>query len=111
MTKTLKQAALLPCFAAVLLVLPDAIGAAVLMPQQQLLTELVQDIAALRSGEYGFWTCHGLDAQHGGFHGTVSRDGTPIKPDAKGLVQQTRHIWLVTPCALVCACHLKWKAH
>lgn len=40
-----------------------------------------------------FWIARGPDPEHGGFHGTLNRQGKPIAPYEKGLVQQARHLW------------------
>lgn len=55
--------------------------------------DLRGQINGLASTTFGFWQRHGLDTQHGGFHGTLGRDGTPLKPTKKGLVQTARHLW------------------
>jgi mannobiose 2-epimerase len=55
--------------------------------------DLLKQIDGLTSSTFGFWQRHGLDAEYGGFHGTLSRDGTPIRPTKKGLVQTARHLW------------------
>ncbi len=40
-----------------------------------------------------FWLRYGPDRVHGGFHGTLDRDGSPVEPSDKGLIQQARHLW------------------
>jgi cellobiose epimerase len=40
-----------------------------------------------------FWKKNGPDPVHGGFHGFNDRQGRPKEDAAKGLVQQTRHLW------------------
>jgi cellobiose epimerase len=40
-----------------------------------------------------FWRVHGPDRVHGGFLGTLDRDGRRMWPFEKGLVQQARHLW------------------
>lgn len=57
---------------------------------------LLEDLDFLRVNVLSFWARHGLDNEYGGIHGTLDRAGRPISPTAKGLIQQTRHIW----CAL-----------
>jgi mannobiose 2-epimerase len=36
---------------------------------------------------------HGPDAAHGGFHGTLDREGRPKAPTDKGVIQQARHLY------------------
>jgi mannobiose 2-epimerase len=43
-----------------------------------------------------FWFEHGPDAQFGGFYGTLSRQGSSIAPEDKGLIQQARHLWMLS---------------
>lgn len=45
-------------------------------------------IADMRKSLFQFWLQHGPDEQYGGFHGTVDRQGSPISPTNKTLVQQ-----------------------
>jgi mannobiose 2-epimerase len=40
-----------------------------------------------------FWRVHGPDRVHGGFLGTLDRNGQRMWPFEKGIVQQTRHLW------------------
>jgi mannobiose 2-epimerase len=40
-----------------------------------------------------FWKEHGLDAKNGGIFGRHDRQGEPDTNAAKGLIQQTRHLW------------------
>lgn len=35
-----------------------------------------------------FWLLHGTDIKHGGFYGTLDRQGKPASPSYKGLIQQ-----------------------
>lgn len=35
-----------------------------------------------------FWLLHGPDIKHGGFYGTLDRQGKPASPSYKGLIQQ-----------------------
>lgn len=48
---------------------------------------------ALAAESIEFWRTHGVDPEHGGFHGTLDRKGQPKEPSDKGLVQQSRHLW------------------
>ncbi len=43
-----------------------------------------------------FWLEHGPDTAMGGFHATLDRAGNPIAPDDKGLIQQTRQLWMLS---------------
>lgn len=56
----------------------------------QVLRERLATLAR-RSAE--FWKQHGPDREHGGFHGTLDRNGAPIAPTEKSLIQQVRHLW------------------
>ena len=50
-------------------------------------------LEALAANLMAFWKAHGADTKYGGIHGWHDRRGRP-KPDAaKGLIQQTRHLW------------------
>lgn len=40
-----------------------------------------------------FWWPRAYDAEHGGFHGALDREGRPCAPTGKTLVQQARHLW------------------
>lgn len=55
--------------------------------------DLLQELVLLRNNVLSFWQHHGLDDEHGGFHGTLDQYGRPVEPTAKGLVQQARHVW------------------
>jgi hypothetical protein len=54
---------------------------------------ILQDLETLRVNVLSFWMRYGLDNEFGGVHGTLNRSGSPVTPTAKGLIQQTRHIW------------------
>jgi mannobiose 2-epimerase len=43
-----------------------------------------------------FWLQHGPDVQFGGFHATLDRQGNPIAPEDKGLIQQARQLWMLS---------------
>ena len=45
-------------------------------------------VADMRRNVFQFWLQHGPDQQYGGFHGTLDRQGSPISPTNKTLVQQ-----------------------
>lgn len=47
----------------------------------------------LASDDWAFWKKYGADREHGGFHGALDRQGNPIAPTDKGLIQQARHLW------------------
>ncbi len=40
-----------------------------------------------------WWTRHGHDGEHGGFHGQLDRVWRPVQPTDKTSVQQARHLW------------------
>ncbi|EFJ52481.1 hypothetical protein VOLCADRAFT_86621 [Volvox carteri f. nagariensis] len=40
-----------------------------------------------------FWSNFGPDNRYGGFYATLGRQGNPIQPTAKGVVQQARHLY------------------
>jgi hypothetical protein len=61
--------------------------------EANLAAALLQDLDFLRLNVLSFWARHGLDNENGGIYGTLDRAGRPISPTAKGLIQQTRHIW------------------
>lgn len=42
-----------------------------------------------------FWLLHGPDIKHGGFYGTLDRQGKPASPSYKGLIQQVVCVYLV----------------
>ena len=48
---------------------------------------------ALAASDWAFWKTHGPDREHGGYHGTLDRRGTPVAPTDKGLIQQARHLF------------------
>jgi cellobiose epimerase len=53
-------------------------------------------LAELAERTLSFWLEHGPDTEFGGFHGTLNRQGNPIAPDDKGLIQQARHLWMLS---------------
>lgn len=64
------------------------------------LAERLRSISArlepLAARTFAFWFEHGPDSVFGGFHGTLSRRGDPIAPEDKGLIQETRHLWMLS---------------
>jgi mannobiose 2-epimerase len=60
------------------------------------LSQLSNRLAVLAARTSTFWFEHGPDPLLGGFHGTLDRQGNPIAPDDKGLIQQTRHLWMLS---------------
>lgn len=62
----------------------------------QRLTELSNRLAVLAERTAGFWFARGPDPQLGGFHGTLDRQGNPVAPEDKGLIQQARHLWMLS---------------
>jgi hypothetical protein len=61
--------------------------------ETNLTAAVLEDLDFLRLNVLSFWARHGMDHEYGGIHGTLNRAGMPISPTAKGLIQQTRHIW------------------
>ncbi|HKO92371.1 MAG TPA: AGE family epimerase/isomerase, partial [Polyangiaceae bacterium] len=59
-------------------------------------SELSARLAPLAARTANFWLEHGPDATSGGFHATLDRQGNPIAPEDKGLIQETRHLWTLS---------------
>jgi mannobiose 2-epimerase len=74
----------------------DASISPVLRAQLARLSALSERLAPLAERTAGFWLEHGPDAVAGGFHATLDRAGTPIAPEDKGLIQQTRQLWMLS---------------
>ncbi len=59
--------------------------------------ETVKSIAprldALAREVMAFWLPRSVDAEHGGFHGFLDREGNPAYPADKGAIQQARHLF------------------
>jgi mannobiose 2-epimerase len=53
-------------------------------------------LVALGNETFEFWRVHGADREHGGFHGTLDRQGRKIAPTDKGLIQTARHLWAMS---------------
>ena len=47
----------------------------------------------LQQGILQFWIDHGIDREHGGTAGWLDRQGNPILPGTKSLVQQAQMVW------------------
>ena len=47
----------------------------------------------LQQGILRFWIDHAIDRQYGGMMGWLNRQGNPIPPGTKSLVQQARVVW------------------
>lgn len=60
------------------------------------LASLSARLTPLAERTFEFWRAHGPDVSFDGFHGTLDRQGNPIAPDDKGLIQQTRHLWTLS---------------
>jgi mannobiose 2-epimerase len=60
------------------------------------LAELSTRLSPLIARTHDFWVEHGPDAAFGGFHATLNRQGNPITPEDKGLIQQARHLWMLS---------------
>jgi len=65
-------------------------------PQLERLSALSARLAPLAERTVGFWLAHGPDASFSGFHATLDRQGNPIAPEDKGLIQQSRHLWMLS---------------
>ena len=76
---------------------PDDDAGVALEPEVvERLSELSSRLAPLAARTASFWFEHGPDAVSGGFHGTLDRQGNPIAPDDKGLIQEVRHLWMLS---------------
>jgi cellobiose epimerase len=53
-------------------------------------------LAPLAQRTMDFWLEHGPDTTFGGFHGTLDRQGNPIAPTDKGLIQEVRQLWTLS---------------
>ncbi|MEY2936759.1 MAG: hypothetical protein RL033_7508, partial [Pseudomonadota bacterium] len=60
------------------------------------LSALSSRLALLGERTSAFWFEHGPDTELGGFYGTLDRQGNPVAPEDKGLIQQTRHLWMLS---------------
>lgn len=60
---------------------------------QQQRAKQQSDIVPLLQDAFTFWLKYGPDKQYGGFHGTLDRQGNPMSPTNKMIVQQSRHLW------------------
>jgi mannobiose 2-epimerase len=58
-----------------------------------LLTDVETRLAFLTTNTADWWLTHGVDANNGGFYGTLNAQGTSVTPRDKGLIQETRHLW------------------
>jgi cellobiose epimerase len=58
--------------------------------------ELSARLAPLAARTARFWLQHGPDAEFGGFHATLDRQGNPVAPADKGLIQQARQLWMLS---------------
>jgi mannobiose 2-epimerase len=65
-------------------------------PELERLSALSARLAPLAERTVNFWLTHGPDAASGGFHGTLDRQGNPIAPEDKGLIQEARHLWMLS---------------
>jgi cellobiose epimerase len=71
-------------------------GSSPVDPALERLSELSARLAPLAERTVSFWLAHGPDAASGGFHATLDRQGNPIAPEDKGLIQQSRHLWMLS---------------
>jgi cellobiose epimerase len=60
------------------------------------LSALSARLTPLAERTVGFWLEHGPDPVSGGFHATLDRQGNPISPEDKGLIQQARQLWMLS---------------
>jgi cellobiose epimerase len=65
-------------------------------PELERLSALSARLAPLAERTVNFWLTHGPDATAGGFYGTLDRQGNPIAPEDKGLIQEARHLWMLS---------------
>src|SRR5262245_57545773 len=57
------------------------------------LLAIAERLQQLASEVSEFWIQRGPDRKHGGFLGSLDRDGNAAAPTTKGLIQQARHLW------------------
>jgi mannobiose 2-epimerase len=62
-------------------------------PVQERLETIRERLDSLAQDDWAFWSKHGPDREHGGYHGTLDRKGQPIAPTDKGLIQTARHLF------------------
>jgi cellobiose epimerase len=65
-------------------------------PELGRLSALSARLAPLAERTVSFWLSHGPDTVSGGFYGTLDRQGNPIAPEEKGLIQQSRQLWMLS---------------
>lgn len=65
-------------------------------PELERLSALAARLAPLAERTATFWLEHGPDAVSGGFYATLDQQGSPIAPEDKGLIQQARHLWMLS---------------
>jgi cellobiose epimerase len=65
-------------------------------PELARLGSLSRRLTPLAERTVAFWLEHGPDQAFGGFHATLDRSGLPTAPTGKGLVQQARHLWMLS---------------
>lgn len=70
--------------------------AASIDPERARLDALLPRLSRLSEDLLRFWLAHGPDREHGGFHGTLDRAGDPKAPTDKGLIQEARHLWVLS---------------
>ena len=64
--------------------------------ERERLARVAERLDKLAREGMAFWKKHGPDREHGGFHGTLARDGAPREPTDKGLIQTARHLWTLS---------------
>lgn len=63
---------------------------------QRILADVAPRLNELAKRAFAFWAEHGPDERHGGFLGTLDREGRSIAPTDKGVIQQARHLWTLS---------------
>ncbi|MEO8184724.1 MAG: AGE family epimerase/isomerase [Deltaproteobacteria bacterium] len=71
-------------------------GAALDPALAQRYAELSARLSRLAARTVSFWLQHGPDAELGGFHATLDRQGNPVAPEDKGVIQQARQLWMLS---------------
>lgn len=71
-------------------------GRAVVGSARGKLAPLRDRLGVLGAEITSFWWPRAYDRNHGGFHGSLDREGRPCAPSDKTLVQQARHLWALS---------------
>jgi mannobiose 2-epimerase len=60
---------------------------------EEILSDVLPRLNGLAARAFAFWAQHGPDRKYGGVHATLDRQGTPVEPTDKGVIQQARQLW------------------